>query len=339
MGYRFYKKNLISLLLSYVFLFISGCITAEKPQTVESNVDASPPLEWQSPLLKTHPLVGQIFNTSTQSPVSRDQLFTALDQYRYLLIGEKHDNPDHHQIEQLILESIAQPEQTRIVFEMLNYQQNDALRLLSSDDSLSQIKTKLEWNDKSWSWLDYGPLIQVGLIQQSEIIAGNLPRETLLSIYQQGTAELSNSQRFSTFGKIPESVRERILTQVFDSHCQTMAKERLSPMVDIQIARDASMAFSLSDDLKATETAVLISGNFHNRKDLGVPLHLNILDPKKNHTLVIALLEVEQDRIEPGDYTSIAESADYIWFTPKFSDQDYCAELRARAEKKRTAHQ
>src|SRR4029453_12824940 len=52
---------------------------------------------WQAPLGREHPLVGRILDTRTGRFVTADAMVQAAAISRFVLLGENHDNPDHHQ--------------------------------------------------------------------------------------------------------------------------------------------------------------------------------------------------------------------------------------------------
>jgi len=337
------NKFLALLILLVSFVSLSGCSQHSlKPMASTSGAASTPEIsdtpdslakiDWQSPLLQDHPMAGNIFSTASRSQLSERELLQQLSQSQYLLIGEKHDNPDHHQIQKRLLNRLLQRNKTRVVFEMLNDKQNTALEQLSPSDSLKQIKSKLDWPDSGWNWSDYGPLIQSAVQQQSEIRSGNIARPQLQEIYRNGPASIVTSDRFRSFSLVTQEVRDTIQQHVYESHCKTMPLEHMTPMVNIQIARDASMASAMTSKLAARQHTILIAGSFHSRKDLGVPLHLNALSttPNTHDSTTLLLLEVETDMTDLGDY-AYAENmvADYVWFTPKYTAKDYCADLRS----------
>jgi uncharacterized iron-regulated protein len=102
-------------------------------------------------------------------------------------------------------------------------------------------------------------------------------------------------------------------------------------MVRVQRSRDAQMAASLTSGESANRGVnVLIAGNFHSRRDLGVPNYI-----ADSEALVsVALVELSDDSRDPRDYVADLGpglSYDYLWFTPAVETQDYCAQLRADA--------
>ncbi|WP_169565750.1 ChaN family lipoprotein [Neptunomonas japonica] len=281
--------------------------------------------EWSAPLLQNHSLVGKIYSLDDKAFITEKALITDLQKSRYVLIGEKHDNEDHHRLELQLLESLLNKPHTHVVFEMLTDKQQSKIALLTPTDSKSQIHTKLAWNDKSWPWKDYAPLIQRSLSKGANISAGNINRATIKQIYQQKNNDtLFNETPFKTLKNIPEVAKKQILNQVFESHCQLMSKAKLAPMMTIQLARDASMSNAM---LTNQEPTILIAGSFHTQKNMGVPLHLRQVTKQTTKTVLLA--EVRTNQSQPEDYVSLSE-ADYIWFTPKQVDKDYCESLREK---------
>lgn len=286
---------------------------------------------WLAPLLQNHPLVGKIYNLEQQAFLSETELLSELRSTTYVLVGEKHDNADHHRLEDKILTAINSPTPPYIIFEMLTDEQQPLINTLQTSDTLLQMHEKLQWNDKGWPWEDYGPLINTALQQGATISAGNINSALLKRIYKEGSAnqELATA-RFKSMILIAEPVREKILDQIYESHCAMMPKEKLTPMLTIQIARDASMAYAMIHDTKtnkARRPSILIAGSFHTQKNIGVPLHLRQLTQQPVKTLLLA--EVSDSYENPSDYATSSE-ADYIWFTPKQPDIDYCADLRTQ---------
>ena len=89
-------------------------------------------------------------------------------------------------------------------------------------------------------------------------------------------------------------------------------------MTRIQIARDRAMAQTAVDALQPGRTVLLIAGNGHVQRDLGVPSHLPAGQP---HRVVMALT---------GDVAGAADPAvaDRQWVTPRRPPKDHCAEMR-----------
>lgn len=286
---------------------------------------------WQAPLLRDHPMTGQIYDLAQQKAISETELMNRLRLAEFILIGEKHDNSDHHQLESRLLKALIRGEKKpAVVFEMLTDKQQPQLNTLSDNDSLNTMKVRLDWDKHSWPWSDYGPLFQLTRRNQAPLIAGNISRDAIRSIYKREPNALSES-RYSTLASIPDNVRQQVHSEIYRNHCELMPRNTLEPMVNVQLARDASMA-SAMHRYRTSQGAVLIAGGFHVRKDLSVPLHLTARQPEASQAIVL-LAEVQAGKNSPADYSN-KEQADYLWLTPKQNDIDYCAQMRARMEQK-----
>ena len=74
---------------------------------------------WTSQRFQDHPLVGTIWNSDSEA-VTISELEKALANARFVLLGEIHDNPDHHRLQaQLIDGLVRKGRRPAIVFEMI----------------------------------------------------------------------------------------------------------------------------------------------------------------------------------------------------------------------------
>jgi uncharacterized iron-regulated protein len=116
------------------------------------------------------------------------------------------------------------------------------------------------------------------------------------------------------------------------AHCSMMPESMLDAMVLVQRARDAMLASQTHAALAGADSVVLIAGNGHARKDRGVPRYLE--RAYGVGTAVLALLEVRSDVHElrglAPDDAADGLPYDYVWLTPRASDEDPCASLRER---------
>lgn len=313
-----FRNRLALLFLTVTTLFITACSPYIRTQIL-----------WESTLSTDHSLVGDIVRTSDLRRIQPEQLVKELRSADYLLIGEKHDNPDHHNVQNWLLSQLLPDTKYNLVFEMLNYNQQDAISALTSNSVPEDISVAANFDQSGWPSKYYTPLIQTGLASGSNIIAGNLPKDDLMKIYQKGFDSLS-SNRFSSSDVIKGDQLKALEQEIHAQHCNMLPASQAAPMAKIQIAKDASMAFSL----KSTDKAVLIAGNYHVNKKTGVPLHLSKLASDKT-TLVIQIVEVDDnyETVEMLNSEKITQ-ADYLWFTPRWSDKDYCEDMKQHSNKK-----
>ncbi len=301
-----------------------------------SPVSAQIELEWESPHLPDHPLAGRIHDANGELDWSA--LIERMANSRYVLIGEKHDNPDHHQIELLLIRALYQalgdsePGSLGIVMEMLNDSQRAGLKDVTAQLAAApgttidgdQLRSQLGWPESGWRWSDYGEVISWVVNQRLPLAAGNISTQQMKAVYSKGIDE-----SFATALEARSALEDSLLEQVFDGHCGLMPEESLAPMVDIQLVKDSSMANSLA--MTGTRHSVLVAGKAHIRKDSGVPQHLQRLGD--DNVLTVAMIEVDTVRELASDYAAMA-LFDVLIFTPVANQRDYCADLEKSMHKK-----
>ena len=274
---------------------------------------ALPPMpEWQSPEGRQHPDLGMIVDLHRNAVIAPAELVARLQDFDGLLVGERHDNPDHHALQLWLMQALAQARpQGSLLLEMLEPEQQarvDAVRRDLADGLVNaDLPKALAWQ-KGWDWDLYGPLVRYALIEPYPLLHANLGREEIMSIYRAAPAlqgHVSNA----------DVVRDALLAQIEVSHCGMLPASQLPAMLAVQQQRDRRMAEQM---MAAPKPAMLLAGAFHVRRDLGVPLHIEDLKGAPVGVLIFA---------EVGENVSAAQ-ADYVWYTPAQPEQDHCEQLR-----------
>ena len=307
----------IRALFILVLLLCAGC--ASTPPS-----DAG---QWQSSLYADHDLVGMIWDSRRDQFITEEELLDQLKGVSYLLLGEKHDNPDHHALQLRVLDHVLRWENvSNVSFEMMSSDQQPLLQGLTSlqADSLDAINDYLEWDNDGWDWNYYGPLVRSAMQAGVAINAANISNEEMMRVYGEPTpAEVAEVLDEETMAALEKDIDE--------SHCGMLPESQFPAMVRVQQARDFAMAESLSGSVQQIQ--VLIAGNYHIRRDLGVPNYIQHARPNLSAQQIVSLafMEVDESSASPGDYLQqfgSVKAYDYIWFTPAISDEDYCASLR-----------
>jgi len=264
---------------------------------------------WQGSEGRDDATLGQIRDLASGPLISPQALVQALADAPRVLVGEKHDSPDHHALQLWLIRALqARRTQGSLLLEMLQPEQQARVDALAGQASLpADLPKALDWQE-GWDWQLYGPIVREALQSHVPLLAANLSPAEIRQAYRQPAAlvgEQSNAP----------AVRAALLEQVRAGHCGLLPEDQLPAMLAVQQQRDRRIAERL---LAAPEPALLLTGAYHARKDLGVPLHLADLGAK-GRTKVLLLAEVGE-KVEPG-------MADYVWYTPATPEQDYCAQL------------
>ena len=317
------KKSSDCLTLLTLMLMLS-CTGLSAVAKSAAPTDSQP--VWESPLHQDHPLTGKIWLTAAQRFITRNELLSQLQQSPVLLLGEKHDNPDHHRLRLSLLDSLLSPgKKSLIALEMMERRQQthiDALATNYQDLQAAQLADHLAWDEQGWPWQFYGPAVTLSLQRGASLAAGNIDSADVMAIYRDATPtapQLLDTQQLAQLERDIDS-----------SHCGLLPAEQFPAMVRVQQARDQKMADVLMSGRNTFDQRILLAGNYHIRRDLGVPNYLP--GPMSRQSVSVAFLEVDPESDEPTAYLqqfSDVAAYDVIWFTPALRQDDYCADMRA----------
>lgn len=253
--------------------------------------------------------VGLLSACASAPPTSVPALLDRLLPTQALLIGEQHDAAEHQALQREVVQALAARGQLGgVVMEMAEQGRNTTG--LGADASEEQVRDALGWKpDGGWPWAAYGPVVMAGVRAGVPVIGGNLPRARMRSAM--GESALDGLIRPEALQAQREALRE--------GHCGLLPEAQIAPMTRIQLARDRALAQTLENAVKNAgpgKTVVLVAGNGHVRRDLGVPLHL---PSDLKHRVVMA---------QAGEAKQGKQPSDAVWPTPALPTRDHCAELR-----------
>jgi uncharacterized iron-regulated protein len=280
------------------------------------------PVEWQEKTLIGHPLVGRIYRPTPGEFAARADLEQGLGNARFLLLGEKHDNRDHHQLEAALLREFLRGRRSvAVAFEMLDLDQQPIVdRYLSAHPSeVDGLGRAVDWDSSGWPpWRFYRPVFAVALKWHARIVAANLPRESVRAIVHRD--EVPFATELPPFSP---AALEDMENEMRESHCGLLPESLLPGMVLAQRARDFTMARRMLEADRG-EGVALCGGSGHVRQDTGVPAYLRAAGA--TGMLSIAFIEVVRGQPDPRSY--LPAPFDFLWFTPRVDEKDPCAELR-----------
>ncbi|WP_065261601.1 ChaN family lipoprotein [Pseudomonas bananamidigenes] len=256
------------------------------------------------------PLSGEIVDLRSGAAMTPQELLARLGKPARVIIGEQHDNADHHAVQLWLLQNLGEKRsQGSLLLEMLTPDQQarvDGVRRASKPPA--DLAVELAWQD-GWDWNLYGPIVRFALSQPYPLLTANLDDTEIRGFYRK--PPILKGERSSV-----ASVKDELARQISDSHCGLLPQSQMPAMVAVQQQRDRRMAVRL---LAAPAPALLLAGAFHARKDIGVPLHM--LDLGAPEAPTVLMLAEQGSEVTPA-------MADYVWFTPAAPKPDYCAEMR-----------
>ena len=333
--------NLPNLAVVLASLILSACMTMT---TDTEALPWQPGDAWVSPHAQDHPLNGRIWDTANQIYVTPESLVKSLSDTPFILLGEKHDNADHHRIQAwLVGQVINKGRRMGLAFEMFGSDKSGVLREFhqSGSKNTAEISTLTDWQKSGWpDWSMYQPIAESAVAADLPVLAANLTRAQAMAMAREGKSVLDakTRKRLRLNDPLPDSVTVARTDDLIKNHCNMLPAHMVEPMLKTQTAKDAVMADAMisAEAEGDLEGAILIAGAGHARTDWGVPWHLHRRSPEKS-VISLGIIEVNPDLATVSEYKAFwdtpAPPFDYLWFTPRADDGDPCDKYAEQLKK------
>ena len=193
-----------------------------------------------------------------------------------LLLGEVHDNAQGHaQRAAMLRERVEAGWRPVLAMEQFDTGQQAALdaAMRSCADADCVVKQAAP-GKSSWTWAHYAPVIELALQHKLTVVAANLSRADASKVIKGGFEAALPAEVIARYqlDALPAPLLAAQATEVRDGHCGMLPATMEEPMATAQVARDVVMAETMRPH--AANGVVLIAGNGHVRKDVGVPVWL-----------------------------------------------------------------
>lgn len=202
--------------------------------------------DWKSSEGLDHPLAGKIVNSSGQS-VELETLIDAAAQADYVLLGETHDNADHHALQALVISKLgmlAAGRSSTVVFEMLPFGKQETIDRFMTDPDPAKFGEMTGWAKSGWpDWDIYQPIMKAAVDHDMGVQAGSPDREMVRDVGRKGIEALDQDQqkRFGFDIALDDKQRHSLLDAVDKGHCGLMPKVALKSMLWVQRLRDGAL--------------------------------------------------------------------------------------------------
>ena len=220
----------------------------------------------------------------------QQRLNDALGSRPIVLLGEVHDNAAQHAMRAQALRTLlaggARPALLMEQFDRERQPELDAAltRPGATPEQVIAAATTGEPAMQGWNWPFYEPYIALAIAHRLPVVAANVSRADTRRVLKEGLPALGFDAR------VPADIQIAQAADIADSHCGMIDAGTAARMVGAQVARDQFMARAI--EANAARGAVLIAGNGHVRRDVGVPRWLS--DETRARSVSIGLLESAQ---------------------------------------------
>ncbi|EAH7655137.1 TPA: ChaN family lipoprotein [Campylobacter coli] len=272
---------LSTLLISVMF---NACAVLQKPSPLQENK------------------YFYILDTHTQKKISFEDMILELLKADVILLGEKHDEVKHKISQVMIFNALegnlsSQNIGFDVALEMLaSTEQNHLDKAFKNKKYIktNELANALNW-DKSWKWKDYEQFVNAVFYSKAKILGANLSRLEITSIY-------NGAQPLKGYVSTTDKVKKQIFDIISSSHKLNPQenKELLDKLVEIQQFKDRRMADVL---VHHANKVLLLAGNYHTSKRVGIPLHIQ--DFKSSKKIVVVNLSYGEIDLNDSDYVLI----------------------------------
>ncbi len=232
-----------------------------------------------------------------------DQVKKQMQQAQVVILGEVHDNPDHHRRQ---AEAVAAITPRAVVWEMLTDVQAARFDAALMDDP-EKLAAQLEWTASGWpDFAFYHDIFKAA--PSARVYGAAVPREAAMAAMRGGVSVafgLQDATRFGLSVGLPEDQQSAREAFQLAAHCDALPEEMLPQMVDIQRLRDAELARAVLTAIEETGGPVaVITGNGHARRDWGLPVYVTRVAPGLS---MFVLGQSEAGRID-GQFDVVLDS-------------------------------
>ena len=274
------------------------------------------------------PLAGMAWDVGGQRILPFAEVLQQAGAADIVLLGETHDNPEHHAIELAILDALATMRTGTLVLEQYDLEQQPALDAIarSGDSDMARLAALERLMPAGWEWPGYQPLLATAVRLGLPVVAANASRATLRQVSKEGFAVLGPGRGMQLGLDTDWSpARQSLLSsEIAEGHCGSLPAPAVTAIALAQRARDALMADRIL--AQPSKPVIAILGRGHVRRDLAVPFYLQ--QRVGNRRFISVGLVEAGDSAAATDYekSSLGALYDFIVFTkPVRRKADPCA--------------
>ncbi|MCP3898878.1 MAG: ChaN family lipoprotein [Desulfobacteraceae bacterium] len=310
------------------------------------------------PIKRDDPLIGKIVDTETNKEISFESLIKSVISADVIYLSEKHDNPDHHNIQKrIILNLIENGLKPTIGFEFFSMEETSDLLNFVDSGKVSHskkvekiinnnLRKKLGWDtqeDTMWNY--YYDLINIAKKENLPVAGIDLSDALKKRITRKGIkgiTPIEKEQIFST--NLSDPTYKDHMYSIFKAvHCGMGHKKMQSRLYDTWQARNDKMALSISQLHNNNKSPIIIIiGGGHTEYGLGVVDRVKSID-KTIKQVNIAMIEISRKPSDLSEYILPLDlkgfkkvpPADFLTFTQRVSYKDPCVEFKKSLEKMR----
>lgn len=305
-----------AVVLTGVWLIAAGCAAPTVPD---------------EPVVDDRLAPGVIWDIEAGEPLETDEFIDELEEARWVVVGESHGEPWHHDAQRRIYRQLTERNPGRVAagLEMIERRFQPVVDdYLAGEIDEAEMLERVEWQRRwgvdadpyyRWAW-------QQSRDHEQPVVALNAPREVVSRVAEVGVDGLDDQQRDQIAEQLhldDENYRQR-LRDIFGGHHhgQQADEQAFERFVEAQITWDETMAETAFDFIAEhpnIEQMVLLTGRGHMEGGYGIPPRLIRRGAPEEDVITVVPVSIEGPVAEQMQaYRDIEflrdnQIADYVW--------------------------
>lgn len=252
-----------------------------------------------------------------------DQIIAEIKNYDVVFLGENHDDAVAHALQFEIFKAAFDKysKQKKVTLSLEMFERDVQVVL---NEYLNNLISETHFLASSRPWgnykTDYRPLVEFAKENKLEVIAANAPRRYVNMVSRTGRDSLNqlSPEAKAWLAPLPYGEPSEKYVAKFNALMGQMpdpaTKQSPSPIIYSQALWDATMANSISENLKKNKNSLIVhlNGAFHTENRLGTVEHL--LKYKPDARILVVTMRYEED-FKNFDKAKHSDLGDFVILT------------------------
>lgn len=250
----------------------------------------------------------RLYDINRGKEISLADAIPALKQNRIIIVGEHHNNRNHHEAQLKIIRALKESgERVAVGLEMFRSDSQQSLdSWVAGKMGESEFK-KIYFDNWGYPWSDYGMIFNYAKEENIPLIGLNVPREITRQVAQEGFQSLDKGQRekLSNITCRVDKAYMDYIKKAFGAHAH--GNLNFTYFCEAQLVWDNVMAVNVLEylDKNLDTLVVVLTGTGHAQKD-AMPRQIR----KRSEVTYAVMLPEAKGIIDPG--TVDRQDADYL---------------------------
>jgi uncharacterized iron-regulated protein len=245
-----------------------------------------------------------------------EEILKQIENNQVVFLGESHDDSVAHKLQfEIFKRTFEQFGHKRKVSLSLEMFERDVQIVL--DEYLQGLITEKYFLESSRPWgnyqTDYRSLVEFARVNKLKVIAANAPRRYINRVSRLGKNSLKSlsAEAKTNLAPLPFANSSKAYTEKFNKLMEGHGSENI---LDSQTLWDATMAYSISEELKSQKNALVVhlNGSFHTASRLGTVEQL--FRYKKDVKALVVTMVIEEN-FQQFDMAKHKNLGDFIILT------------------------